>query len=199
MRSIRFIDTLDITNPITPLFFIFIFLWLIKVRIIVVLHPVSYCCYAQLCFLFCLCLPLNPTLLPTSELRRLSQRVMAYCCVYHAQLFLPGFILLIEPSYCVPGAINCNKEDLTIISSVTQYDGHQSSDVLLYIWEFDKVGIRGAKGNKERWYCGLCVNEYNIWNSTKSLIHLDISGSHSISWCIGEILPKYQCYFKALK
>ena len=47
---------------------------------------------------------------------------MGYCCVYHGQLFLPGFLLLTETSSCVPGASNCNKEDMTIMSSVTQDD-----------------------------------------------------------------------------
>ena len=78
---------------------------------------------------------------------------MDYCCVYHGQLFLPGFILLIEPYSCVPGAINCNKANLKIMPSSTQDDDHQSSDVLLYILECDKVDRRGAKGNKERWHC----------------------------------------------
>ena len=67
---------------------------------------------------------------------------MDYCCVYHVQLFLPGFILLTEPSSCVKGAINCNKEDLEIMSSLTQYDDHQSRDVLLSIWDCDKVDMR---------------------------------------------------------
>ena len=49
-------------------------------------------------------------------------------------MFLLGFLLLTEPSSCVPGYIYCNKEDLTIMSCLTQYDGHQSSDVLLSIW-----------------------------------------------------------------
>ena len=83
---------------------------------------------------------------------------MDYCFVYHSQLFLPGFIVPKEPSSCVTGAINCNKEDLTIISSATQYDDHQSSDVLLSIWECDKVDKRGSKDNKELWYFGLCGN-----------------------------------------
>ena len=87
-------------------------------------------------------------------------------------MFIPIFILLTEPSYFVPGAINCNKEDLKIISSLTQYDGHQSSDFLLSIWECDKVDRKGAKGNKERWYCGFCGNDYNICNYIKSLMHL---------------------------
>ena len=55
------------------------------------------------------------------------------------------------------------------------------------------------KGNKELWYCGLCGNDYNIWNSTKSLMHLTRSGSHIIALCIGDIIPKYQRHFKALK
>ena len=36
--------------------------------------------------------------------------------------------------------------------SVTQDDDHQSSEVLLYNWECDKVDRRGAKGNKELWH-----------------------------------------------
>ena len=66
--------------------------------------------------------------------------------------------------FCVTGDINCNKEDLTIMSNVTEDDDNQSRDVLLLILDCDKVGRRGAKENKERWYFGLCVNEYNIWN-----------------------------------
>ena len=73
---------------------------------------------------------------------------MNYCCVYHCQLFLPGFLLLTESSSCVPGAINFNKEDLAIMSSVTQYNDNQRSDVLLSIWECDKVDGRGEKGSK---------------------------------------------------
>ena len=45
------------------------------------------------------------------------------------------------------------------MSSVTQDDHHQSSDVLLSIWECDKVDRRGAKGDKERCYCGFCGND----------------------------------------
>ena len=78
------------------------------------------------------------------------------------------------------------------MSSVTQDDYHQSSNVLLSIWDCDK-------GNKEHWYCVFCGNEYNLWNSTKSLVHLTISGGYRISKCRGEILPKYQHQFKALK
>ena len=51
------------------------------------------------------------------------------------------------------------------MSSVTQDYDHQSSDIILLVWECDKVDKMGAKGNKERWYCGFCVNEYTIWNS----------------------------------
>ena len=98
----------------------------------------------------------------------LSQQGMNYYRVYHGELFLTGFIPLIEPYYCVPGYIKCNKEDLNIMSSVTQDDDHLRSDVILYIWECDKVDRRGAKGNKEHYYCGFCRKEYNIWNSTKS-------------------------------
>ena len=85
------------------------------------------------------------------------------------------------------------------MSSITQDDDHQRRDVLLSIWECDKVDKRVSKGNKERWYCGLYGNEYNIWNSTKSLMYLNISGGHIIARCIGEIIPKYQRQFKALK
>ena len=87
---------------------------------------------------------------------------MDYCCVSHGQLFLPGFLLLIEPYYCVTGAINYNKEDLKIMSSLTQDDDHQRSDVILSIWGCDKVDRRGLKGNKYHWYCGFYGNEYNI-------------------------------------
>ena len=87
-------------------------------------------------------------MVPTAEVRLISQLGMDYCCVYHSQLFLPGFILLTEPSSCVPGALNFNKEDLKIMSSITQDDHHQSTDVLLSIWEFDEVDKRGAKWNK---------------------------------------------------
>ena len=82
------------------------------------------------------------------------------------------------------------------MSSVTQYDGHQSSDVLLSIWEFDRVDRRGARRSKERWYCGFCGNECTIWDSTKSLMHLTRSGGHSIDLSIGDILPTYQRKFK---
>ena len=108
---------------------LFLFAWLIKVRIIVVLHTISSCWYTHFWFIFWLCLRLNPTVVPTIEVRLLSQRGMDYCCVYRGQLFLTGFILLIEPSSCVKGAINCNKEDLTIMSSHTQDDDHQFSYV----------------------------------------------------------------------
>ena len=131
------------------------------------LHIVSSCWYAQIFLLFCFCLPLTPTVLPISEIRLLSQRGMAYCCVSHSQLFLTGFILLTKPPSCVPGSINCNMEDLTTISSLTQDDYHQRIDVILFIWECDKVDMRGGRGNKERWYCGLCGNEHNIWNYKK--------------------------------
>ena len=39
------------------------------------------------------------------------------------------------------------------MSSVTPDNDNKSSDVLLSIWECDKVDSRGAKDNKERWYC----------------------------------------------
>ena len=38
------------------------------------------------------------------------------------------------------------------MSSLTQDDDNQSSDVLLSIWECDKVDRREEKGNEERWY-----------------------------------------------
>ena len=74
--------------------FLFRFSLLIKVRIIVVLHPVSSCWYAHLWFVFFFCLPLNPTVVPAAEVRLLSQQGMDYCCVYHGEMFLPGFLLL---------------------------------------------------------------------------------------------------------
>ena len=113
--------------------------------------------------------------------------------------FFPSFLLLPESFYCVPGAINCNKDDLKIMSNFTQDDDHQSSNVLLSVWECDKFDRKGAKGNKEFWCCGLCRNEYNIGNSTKALMHLTRFGSHSIARCRGDILPKYQCQPKSLK
>ena len=77
------------------------------------------------------------------------------------------------------------------MSSVTQDDDHQRSDVILSIWECDNVYRRAAKGNKERWYCGLCGNEYNMWISTKELMHLTRSGGHIIYLCRGDIIPNY--------
>ena len=68
-------------------------------------------------------------------------------------MFLPGFLLLTEPSSCVLGDIKCNKEDLTIMSSITQYDDDKISDVILSIGECDKVDRRVEKGNKELCYC----------------------------------------------
>ena len=67
------------------------------------------------------------------------------------------------------------------MSSVTQDDDNQSSDVLLSIWDFYKVDRGEAKGGKERWCCGFCGNGYNIWNLIKSLIHLTKSGGHIIA------------------
>ena len=78
----------------------------------------------------------------------LSQKLMDYCYALHSEMFLPGFILLTEPSSSVTGDINFNNEDLTIMSSLTQDDDHRSSDGLLLIWGCDKVDRRGAKGNK---------------------------------------------------
>ena len=169
---------------------LFKFAWLIKVRSIVVLHTVSSCWYTQLCLFLCFCFPLNTKVVPTSEVRLLSQREMAYCCVYHGQLFLPGFHLLTESYSCVTVSTNYNKEDLKIMSSLIQYDFNQKSDVILLILECDTFNRRWAKGNKERWYCGWCRNEYNIWNFKKKLMHLTRSGSQSISLCRYEILPK---------
>ena len=139
------------------------------------------CWYAHICFIFCFCLPINPTVSHTAEVRLLSQPGMDYCCVYHGHNFLPGFILLTEPCSCVPGSINCNKEDMAIMSSVTQDDDNQSSDVILLIWECDRVDIRVSNGNKEHWYFLFCGIEYNIWNSKKALMHLTGSGDHIIS------------------
>ena len=85
------------------------------------------------------------------------------------------------------------------MSSVTHDDDHHISDVLLSIWECDKVDRRGANVNKERWHCGFCENEYNRWNSTKALMHLNRSGGHIIALFRGDILPNYQHQFKALK
>ena len=138
-------------------------------------------------------------MVPTAEVRLLSQQGMVYCFIYHGQLFLPGFIPLTESSSCVPGAINCNKENMTIMSSFIQYYDHKVSDVLLSILGCDKFDRRGAKGNIEHWYCGLCGNWYNIWNSAKASMHMTRSGDHIIAWCRGEILSKYQRQFKALK
>ena len=70
------------------------FAWLIKLRSIVVLHPVSLCWYAHICFNFFFCLPLNTTAVSTAEVRLLSQQGMDYWCVYWGELFLPGFPLL---------------------------------------------------------------------------------------------------------
>ena len=92
--------------------------------------------------------------------------------------------------FLCPGYINCNKEDMKIMTSVTKDYDNQSSDVLLSIWECDNVDRRGANGNKELWYCGFYGNEYNIWNSKKALMHLTRSGGHSISQCRGDIIPK---------
>ena len=85
------------------------------------------------------------------------------------------------------------------MSSLTQDDDHQSSNVLLSIWECDKVDRRVSKGNKQLWYYGFYGNKYNIWNSTKEWIYLTISGRHRIDRHRGDILPKYQHHFKALK
>ena len=87
-------------------------------------------------------------MVPIADVILLSQQGMDYCCVYLGQLFLPGFILLTETSSCVPGSINWNKEDLTIISSLTQYDDNQISDVILSIWGCDKVDRSISKGNR---------------------------------------------------
>ena len=73
---------------------------------------------------------------------------------------------------------------------------------VMFSFRFESVTrlIGGDKtGNKERWYCVFCGNEYNIWNSTKSLMHLTRSGGHSIAQLRGEILSKDQRQFKVLK
>ena len=90
-------DQLTLQNTPNQLYhccFFFRFYWLIKVRSIVVLHPVSSCWYDKICLLFCFCLPLNLTVAPTAEVRLISQRGMGYCCVYHGQIFLTVFLLL---------------------------------------------------------------------------------------------------------
>ena len=87
-------------------------------------------------------------MVPTAEVILLSQQGMAYCCVFTDELFLPGFILLTETSSCVPGAINCNKENLKTFSSLNKDHDHQKSDVILLIWECDKFDRRGSKGDK---------------------------------------------------
>ena len=138
-------------------------------------------------------------MVPTEEARYLSQQGTAYCCIYHGQLLLPGFLLLQEPSSYVTGAINFNKKNLTIMSSLIQVDDNQSSDVLLSIWECDKVYRRGAFGYKDCWSCRFCGNEYNICNSTKPLLHLTRSGGHSIVQWRGEIIPNNWFQLKALK
>ena len=48
------------------------------------------------------------------------------------------------------------------MSSLTQDDGHQIIDVILFIWYCDKVDRMGEKGNKYCWHCGLCGNKCNI-------------------------------------
>ena len=70
---------------------------------------------------------------------------MTDCCAYHVQMILPGFLLIIEPFSFVPGVINCNKEDMTIITGLIKEGDHKSSDVILSVWESDKVDRRGAK------------------------------------------------------
>ena len=96
--------------------FLFLFSLLIKVSIIVVLHTLSSCWCPHIFFLFCLFLKLNITVVPTSDVMILSQQVTAYCCLSRGQLFLPGFILLKEPSSCVTGAICC-----TMVMNVRSY------------------------------------------------------------------------------
>ena len=82
-------------------------------------------------------------MLPTADVRLISQQLMSYCCVSHGQLFLPEFLPLTEPFSCVPGASNYNKEYMIIMSSLAQDDDRQSSDFLLSVWECDKVYGRG--------------------------------------------------------
>ena len=129
----------------------------------------------------------------------ISQQGMEYCCVYHSQILFPGFLLLIEPFSLCSRRYQLHKEYLTIMSSLTQDDGHQSSDVLLSVWECNKFDRRGKKGNKECWHYAFCRNKYNIWNYTTALIHLTISGGHIMVRVRFEILPKYQRQFKALQ
>ena len=163
------------------------------------LHIVSYCWYDHLCFILFFYFTPNPTVVPAAEVILLSKPVMDYFCVYNGQLFIPVFILLTENYSCVTGYINCNKEDMTIMSGINKDDDNKRSDVILSIWECDKVDRRASKGNKERWYCGFYGNEFNICNSTKSLMQLTRSGGPRIYRCRGEIIPKYQRQFKALK
>ena len=67
------------------------------------------------------------------------------------------------------------------MSSLTQDDDNQSSDVLLLIWECDKVDRRGSKGNKESYYWGFLINKYNVWKYTNALTKLTRSGGHIIA------------------
>ena len=104
-----------------------------KIISIVVLHTVLSCWYAHLCLIFFFCLP-NQSYSDTHIIGKtdLPMKNGLLLCISR-WAFSSGFILLTEPSSCVPGDINCNKEDLTIMSSLTQDDDNQSSDVLLYI------------------------------------------------------------------
>ena len=153
--------------------------------------PVSSCWYSHFWFIFCFCLPLNPTVIPTSEVILLSQRDLDYCCVYHGQLFLPGFLLQKNTILVL--------QELSTATSRIRQSCQVSLKTTIIKSECDKVDRRKAKGNKERWYCGFFGNEYIIWNSTKALIHLSRSGGQSIARCRGNILTKYQRQFKALK
>ena len=113
IRSIRFTESIATINKKTIRYYwydqltlqtssnqwhhcclIFRFSLLIKVRSIVVYNPVSSCWYAHLCFIFCFCLPLNPTVVPIEEAIMLSQRGMDYCCIYQNKMFIPGLLLL---------------------------------------------------------------------------------------------------------
>ena len=151
--------------------FIFWFAWLIKVRSIVVLHPLL-SWYSHLCFLFYLYFPLNPTMVPTSEVILIPQKRMTYCFICHGQLFFTGFHLQTEPYSCVTIAINWNKEDLSIMSSLNQDHHHQSSDVLLSIWYCDKVDRRWAKG----------INSAGTMDSAKMSIIYETPQKHWYTW-----------------
>ena len=66
-------------------------------------------------------------------------------------MFIYGFLILTETSDCVPVDINCNKEDMTIMSGLTQDDSEKISGDHLSILYCDNFYKRGSKWNKERW------------------------------------------------